>query len=104
MQKREILARYRVHAHRFDDLSVSRGAQPVAVLVAPAAEPGDRLTDRQIEVLQLIADGCSNRDVGRQLVLSEETAKSHVRQILARLGASSRAHAVALGFRMGLVS
>ena len=57
---------------------------------------------REIEVLQLISDGLVNREIGQRLFLSEETVKSHVRHLLAKLQARSRAHAVAIGFRRGL--
>jgi DNA-binding NarL/FixJ family response regulator len=58
---------------------------------------------REVEVLQLISDGLVNREIGQRLFLSEETVKSHVRHILAKLQARSRAHAVAVGFRRGII-
>ena len=61
-------------------------------------------TMREIEVLQLISDGLVNREIGVRLFLSEETVKSHVRHLLAKLQARSRAHAVAVGFRRGLIA
>ena len=60
-------------------------------------------TMREIEVLQLVADGLVNREIGQRLFLSEETVKSHVRHLLAKLQARSRAHAVAVGYRRGLI-
>ena len=48
-------------------------------------------------MLQLISDGLVNREIGQRLFLSEETVKSHVRHLLAKLQARSRAHAVAVG-------
>ena len=61
-------------------------------------------TAREIEVLQLVSEGLVNREIGDRLFLSEETVKSHVRHILAKLQARSRAHAVAVGFRRGLLT
>ena len=61
-------------------------------------------TAREIEVLQLISEGLVNREIGKMLFLSEETVKSHVRHLLAKLQARSRAHAVAVGFRRGLLA
>ena len=55
-------------------------------------------------MLQLICDGLVNREIGNRLFLSEETVKSHVRHLLAKLQARSRAHAVAVGFRRGLIT
>lgn len=69
----------------------------------PPRELEQQPTAREIEVLQLVADGLVNRDIGKALYLSEETVKSHVRHILAKLQARSRAHAVAVGFRRGLI-
>ena len=60
-------------------------------------------TARETEVLQLIAEGLVNREIGKALFLSEETVKSHVRHLLAKLQARSRAHAVAVGFRRGII-
>ena len=48
-------------------------------------------------------DGLVNREIGQRLFLSEETVKSHVRHLLAKLQARSRAHAVSIGFRRGLI-
>jgi DNA-binding CsgD family transcriptional regulator len=55
-------------------------------------------------VLGLISEGLVNREIGKVLFLSEETVKSHVRHLLAKLQARSRAHAVAIGFRRGILS
>lgn len=61
------------------------------------------LTKRECEVLGLIAQGMTNEEIGKQLFLSPETIKSHVRHILSKLSAKSRAHAVALGLRSGQI-
>ena len=66
--------------------------------------PEQAPTPRETEVLQLISDGLVNREIGERLFLSEETVKSHVRHILAKLQARSRAHAVAVGFRRDLIA
>ena len=70
----------------------------------PLQELEQEPTVREIEVLQLISDGLVNREIGVRLFLSEETVKSHVRHLLAKLQARSRAHAVAVGFRRGLIN
>ena len=56
----------------------------------------DLLTPREREILQLLADGMSNGDVAAKLFISQETVKSHVRHILAKLEADTRTHAVAI--------
>jgi DNA-binding NarL/FixJ family response regulator len=61
------------------------------------------LTDREIEVLHLVAQGLGNREIGTRLFVSEETVKTHVKMLLEKLGARSRAHAVARALRGGLI-
>jgi DNA-binding NarL/FixJ family response regulator len=64
---------------------------------------GQRLTRRQREILQMFADGNSTTQVARKLGLSAETVKTHTKQLLARLRARDRAHAVAIGIRNSLI-
>jgi DNA-binding NarL/FixJ family response regulator len=61
------------------------------------------LTKRQREILQLLADGESTGVAARQLGLSEETVKTHMKNTLARLDAKNRSHAVAIGLRESLI-
>jgi DNA-binding NarL/FixJ family response regulator len=63
----------------------------------------DALSDREVEVLRLIAGGNSNKRVAAFLSISEETAKGHVKNILAKLGATDRTHAVTLGLTRGIL-
>lgn len=64
---------------------------------------GEALTPRELEVLRMLADGLGNKKIANGLGISDHTAKFHVAQILAKLGAVSRAEAVAIGMRRGLV-
>jgi len=98
--------RYREHTARFESVAARRDpavAEVIPLQAAPQQPPGQEPTPREIEVLQLISDGLVNREIGVRLFLSEETVKSHVRHLLAKLQARSRAHAVAVGFRRGLI-
>jgi DNA-binding CsgD family transcriptional regulator len=61
------------------------------------------LTPRELEVLALVAAGASNKLIARRLGISVHTAKFHVTGVLEKLGAHSRAEAVAVGARLGLV-
>jgi DNA-binding NarL/FixJ family response regulator len=61
------------------------------------------ITKRQREILQLLADGESTTVAARQLGLSEETVKTHMKNTLARLDAKNRSHAVAIGLRESLI-
>ena len=67
---------------------------------APDHEP---LTPRELEVFELLGKGLSNRDIGGVLGISAHTAKYHVGQILAKVGAATRAEAVGEGLRCGLI-
>jgi two-component system, NarL family, response regulator len=62
------------------------------------------LSARERQVLQLVAYGRKNKAVAIELGISLETAKSHIKHILGKLCAHSRAHAVAIGMRRGLIS
>jgi DNA-binding NarL/FixJ family response regulator len=63
----------------------------------------DDLSSREIDVLRLIAAGNANKQVAGQLAIAEETVKSHVTRILAKLGASDRTHAVTLALKRGII-
>lgn len=61
------------------------------------------LTSREVEVLRLVATGNSNKRIAKALTISAETAKTHLRSILEKLGAHGRTHAVTIGFRRGII-
>src|ERR1700681_816975 len=63
----------------------------------------DDLTSREVEVLRLIATGNANKEIAGQLPIAEETVKSHVTNILAKLGANDRTHAVTIGLKRGII-
>jgi DNA-binding NarL/FixJ family response regulator len=63
----------------------------------------DDLTSREIEVLRLIAAGNANKQIAGHLSIGEATVKSHVTNILSKLGASDRAHAVTIGLKRGII-
>jgi DNA-binding NarL/FixJ family response regulator len=90
---------------RGDPANVSGYSRPAATAGA-AAGPLRRaaLTERELQVLLGMADGKSNAEIGRELFVSEDTVKTHARRLFRKLGARDRAHAVAAGFRAGLVA
>lgn len=61
------------------------------------------LTPREIEVLRLVAGGNANKEIAAQLALTEETVKAHVRNILGKLAANDRTHAVSIGVKRGII-
>ena len=89
-----------------------QGVQPTAKIAPrpneasqPPREPKGRgeLTERERQVVQLLAEGLSNKLIADRLGISDHTAKFHVNAILGKLGAQTRAEAVAQGVRAGLL-
>lgn len=82
--------------------------RPVRHLVplptVPEPDPGPSLTDRELEVLHLIADGASTTDVRHRLGVSEHTVRTHVRHVLSKLGAHNRVEAVSRAHDRGLLA
>jgi DNA-binding NarL/FixJ family response regulator len=62
------------------------------------------LTAREIEVLRLVASGQANKEISARLSINGETTKTHVKNILVKLGAKDRTHAVSLGLKRGIIS
>ncbi len=98
----------RVAHQALQGMQAGREAQPAGALVSEldAAVSGEAvtvLTPRELDVLKLVAQGLSNPDIARRLVLSEHTVHRHLANILRKLNLSSRAAAAAWGVRTGLV-
>jgi DNA-binding NarL/FixJ family response regulator len=66
--------------------------------------PPEQLTPRELEVLEALAQGLSNKSIAKQLKISQSTVKFHIAQIYAKLNVSSRVSAVNLGIRHGLIA
>jgi DNA-binding NarL/FixJ family response regulator len=84
---------------------VHAGQKSIQIGVHPAPPPPrpDLLSVRELEVLRMVREGRSNREIGRKLGIAERTVKSHVTAILTKLNAPDRAGAVARGFDLGLL-
>ena len=84
-----------------------RAGPPEVLTAAPAsaAPPGlaEPLTDRELEVLQLLAAGKSNQRIAHDLVVALDTVKTHVTHILGKLGAANRTEAAARARQLGLI-
>ena len=71
---------------------------------APAQEAlPEPLTERETEVLRLLAQGLSNKEIAQRLVIGERTVKTHVSSVLAKINVSSRTQAALYAIRIGLV-
>jgi DNA-binding NarL/FixJ family response regulator len=96
-----------VHKALLDTIrAVHAGEKRIAPEVAAALADHageEELTARELTVLQLIALGNSNKEIAAQLRISDETVKSHVTNILEKLGANDRTHAVTTALRRGII-
>jgi DNA-binding NarL/FixJ family response regulator len=63
----------------------------------------DRLSPREVQVLRLIAEGKANKMIASDLAIAEETVKGHIKNILSKLGASDRTHAVTIALKRGII-
>jgi DNA-binding CsgD family transcriptional regulator len=109
-ERYEVLSRYAEHIRRFEELCARHG-RPLDPSPGAEVVPVQRYreldhepTNREIEVLGLIAEGLTAGEIGSRLHLSEETVRSHVRGLFAALRVNSRAKAVAVGFRRGMIA
>jgi DNA-binding NarL/FixJ family response regulator len=96
----ELLRGVRAAARGEAVLSPSVATRLLGQVRQPAREP---LSQRELDILGLIARGCSNREAAARLYISEATVKTHVLHIYAKLGVNDRAAAVATGFERGLL-
>lgn len=99
----EILLRYETWANRFDAIARRRSKGTARIVVEAPARP-TQLSPRELDVLQLVADGLQTAEIGGALGISEQTVISHVSAARIKLGARNRAHAVAIAFRQALLS
>jgi DNA-binding NarL/FixJ family response regulator len=86
--------------------TVYRGRKAMAAEVAADVAQhtgGELLTPKEIDVLRLIAAGNANKEIAAQLSITEETVKSRVKNILDKLGANDRTHAVTIGLKRGFI-
>ena len=99
-------------AGEFDSLAAARASEvdSDAILVAPdTVDPGEEgfeepLTSREVQVLELLAEGLPNKAIAGRLTISDQTVKFHVSSISGKLGAKNRTDAVRLAVRRGLIT
>jgi DNA-binding CsgD family transcriptional regulator len=85
------------------DAAIVAGDRPLQETEAREAEAGIALTPRELEVLALLAEGASNKQIARRLGISTHTAKFHVASLIEKLDAVSRTDAVAHAARLGVI-
>ena len=92
-----------IHAAAAGQVRLSAEASARLVREIRLPQSPEKLTPREKEVLRLIAEGKANKEISRLLGISEQTAKSHVHEILGKLGMLSRTQAAVYATRIGLV-
>ena len=98
MLRKDLVATIRsVHAGR-------KTIPPEIAVQMAEHQADDALTEREVEVLLLVAAGNANKIVADQLAISEETVKGHMRSILSKLGANDRTHAVTIALKRGIIN
>lgn len=103
---RAYLLKRQVHRELIETIRVVHAGQrriPQEIAVELVDHPNDDLTPREIDVLRLIASGNANKEIADQLSIGEASVKSYVANILSKLGAKDRAHAVTIGLRRGII-
>jgi two-component system, NarL family, response regulator len=104
---RAYILKAHVHKELLDTIRAVHSGQkriPADVAAQLADHAGDdMLTEREISLLRLIATGNSNKQIADQLSIGEATVKSHVTNILSKLGANDRTHAVTIGLKRGII-
>jgi DNA-binding NarL/FixJ family response regulator len=104
---RGFLLKGRVNRELLDVIRAVHAGQkriPPEIAVELAEHAGEEdLSARELEVLGLVARGNANKEIAARLAITEETVKSHITKILAKLGANSRTHAVTIGVKRGII-
>jgi DNA-binding NarL/FixJ family response regulator len=93
-----------IHAAAEGQVRLSPEASARLVREIRSPQSPEKLTERETEVLRLLAEGKANKEIARKLGISEQTVKSHVHSLLAKLGMLSRTQAALFAARIGLVS
>lgn len=103
---RAYLLKRQVHRELLETIRAVHAGQrriPSEIAAELVDHPRDDLTPREIEVLRLIANGNANKQIADRLSIGEASVKSHVANILSKLGANDRAHAVTIGLKRGII-
>jgi DNA-binding NarL/FixJ family response regulator len=103
---RAYLLKRQLHRELLETIRAVHAGQrriPPEIAVELVDRPGDDLTPREIDVLRLIAGGNANKEIAGKLSIGEASVKSYVANILSKLSARDRAHAVTIGLKRGII-
>jgi DNA-binding NarL/FixJ family response regulator len=103
---RAYVVKRQVHRELLETIRAVHAGQkriPPEIAVELVNRAGNDLTPREIDVLRLIAAGNANKQIADQLSIGEASVKSHVANILSKLDANDRAHAVTIGLKRGII-
>lgn len=103
---RAYLLKRQVHRELLETIRVVHAGQkriPQEIAVELVDHARDDLTPREVDVLRLIADGNANKQIADLLSIGEASVKSYVANVLSKLGANDRAHAVTIGLKRGII-
>lgn len=103
---RAYLLKRQVHRELLETIRAVHAGQrriPQEIAVELVDSARDDLTPREVDVLRLIANGNANKQIADQLSIGEASVKSYVANILSKLGANDRAHAVTIGLKRGMI-
>ncbi|WP_406440759.1 response regulator transcription factor [Streptomyces sp. NBC_00631] len=101
--REELFTAVRAAAQGRTVLSPAVASRLVSAVRTPTAPANEPLSAREREVLALVARGTSNREIARELFISEATVKTHLTHLYAKLGVNDRAAAVATGYQRGIL-
>ena len=99
-RKAEILAAYEVRSAHFARVARRRSSFTTSLAASFATRP---LSKRELEIIALVGEGDTNREIGQKLSIAEDTVKSHMANVLRALNARNRAHALSIAHRRGLL-
>jgi DNA-binding NarL/FixJ family response regulator len=100
----DAIRRSRAEGRYVDPALTGLAATTIGTAATTGTAAGRPLSRREAEVLRLIADGLANQAIADALTVSVETVRTHIKSLLRKLSARDRAHAVAVGFRIGLLT
>ena len=92
-----------LEGHRVLSPAIAEAPEPVRPPAEEPVEEAPQLTEREIQILQMLADGCAPAEVAERLFISPKTVRNHLSKVYEKLGVSSRSQAIVVGLQHGLI-